>query len=76
MLPRTTLSYQPEILNGRTERYDPAGWGDAVRSGKIDSQWTSPEHGEACESKSLASRIDQTQPQSQPSRGSERLDGQ
>ena len=37
MLPRTTLSYQPEILNGRTERYDPAGWGDAVRSGKIDN---------------------------------------
>ena len=37
---------------------------------------TSPENGEACESESLASRIDQTQSQSQPSRGSERLDWQ
>ncbi len=34
---------------------------------------TTPENGEACESKSLASRIDQTQSQSQPGRGSERL---
>ncbi len=33
---------------------------------------TSPEHGEACESWSLASRIGQTESQSQLSRGSER----
>jgi hypothetical protein len=37
---------------------------------------TSPVSGEACESLALASRIDQTQSQSQPGRGSERLDWQ
>src|SRR6266702_4547446 len=37
---------------------------------------TSSFYEEACESWSLASRIDQTQSQSQPGRGSERLDWQ
>ena len=37
---------------------------------------TSPQNGEACKGWSLASRIDQTQSQSQPGRESERLDWQ